>query len=100
MGSVIIAWSSFGYFPQCFQDLACCLEKHLKSAQLLFANTGVNITTYGRLHLGAAVGSPTYITWCVSGEVSTWVQELQLLSLFAVIQPTCSLLCLYSRANQ
>jgi len=77
----------FGYFPTASKTWLVVKEQHLKSAQLLFDNTCVNITTNGRPHLGAAIGSSTYISQYVSGKISTWIQELHLLSSFAVTQP-------------
>ena len=32
-------------------------EDHVQSAKMTFASTGVNITTHGKEHLGAALGS-------------------------------------------
>ena len=54
---------SFGYYLfNASKTWLVIKEKHLKSAPLPFANTCVNIATYKRPHLGAAIGSPTYIT--------------------------------------
>jgi len=53
---------------------------------LLFANTCVNATTDERPHLRTAIGSLTYINQYVTSKISTWVQELQLLSSFAITQ--------------
>ena len=51
----------FGYFPNASKTWLVVKELHLKSAQLLFANTYVNITTSGRPFLGAAIGITQYI---------------------------------------
>ena len=77
----------FGYFPNASKTWLVVKEQYLTHAQMLFANTCVNITADGRPYLGAAIGSTNYITQYVSCKISTWVHDLQLLSSFAVTQP-------------
>ena len=62
-------------------------EQYLEHAQLLFANTCVNITTDGRPHLGAAIVSTAFVAQYVSNKITTWISELKLLSSFAITQP-------------
>lgn len=59
----------------------------MKHAQFLSADTCVNVTTDGRPHLGAVIGSTAYISQCVSSKIAGWIQELKLLSSFAITQP-------------
>ena len=54
---------------------------------MLFANTCVNVTTDGRPHLGAAIGSTAFVAQYVSNKITTWISELKLLSSFAITQP-------------
>ena len=54
---------------------------------MLFANTCVNVTTGGRPHLGAAIGSTAFVAQYVSNKITTWISELKLLSSFAIAQP-------------
>ena len=77
----------FGYFPNASKTWLVVKEQYLMHAQMLFANTCVNITADGRPYLGAAIGSTNYITQYVSCKISTCVHDLQLLSSFAVTQP-------------
>ena len=77
----------FGYFPNASKTWLVVKEQYFKHAQMLFANTCVNITTDGRPHLGAAIGTSNYITQYVSSRISTWFQELHLLSSSAITQP-------------
>ena len=46
-------------------------EEHFEAAERLFAGTGVNVTTKGKRHLGAAVGTRSFVESCLkeSGEV-------------------------------
>ena len=47
----------FGYFPNPSKTWLIVKEKHLSTATQRFLNTGVNITTEGKRHLGAALAS-------------------------------------------
>jgi len=72
--------------PKCTQDWLV-KQQFLKRAQFLFANTCANVTTDGRPHPGAAIGSTAYVSQYVSSKINGWVQKLQLLSSFAITQP-------------
>ena len=52
-----------------------------------FDQTGVNITPDGRLYLGAAIGSPSYVENYVRSKVSSWCSLVSNLADFATIQP-------------
>ena len=52
-----------------------------------FGNTQVNITTEGKPHLGAALGTQTYIDQYVAHKVQLWSSELKRLSSIATSQP-------------
>ena len=56
----------------------------------MFAGTGINITTEGRKHLGAALGSRSYLEQYVGGKVEDWVEEVTRLAEFARSQPQAS----------
>ena len=77
----------FGYFPNASKTWLVVKEQYLNHAQLLFANTCVNVTTDGRPHLGAAIGSTAFVAQYVSNKITTWISELKLLSSFAITQP-------------
>ena len=59
-------------------------------AKEMFAGTGINITTEGRKHLGAALGSRSYLEQYVGGKVEDWVGEVTRLAEFARSQPQAS----------
>ena len=48
---------TFGYFTNPSKTWLIVKEKHLSTATQRFLNTGVNITTEGKRHLGAALAS-------------------------------------------
>ena len=56
----------------------------------MFAGTGINFTIKWRKHLGAALGSRSYLEQYVSGEVEDWVGEVTRLAEFARSQPQAS----------
>ena len=53
----------------------------------MLGGTGINITTEGRKHLGAALGSRSYLEEYVGGKVDDWVGEVMRLAEFARSQP-------------
>ena len=44
-----------------------------ETARSIFEETAINITTKGRKHLGAALGSIFYLEQYVNGKVEEWV---------------------------
>ena len=62
-------------------------EEHYNKAQNLFSDTEVQITIEGKRHLGAPLGTPTFIESYVHKRVEKWVQEIEKLSTIAMSQP-------------
>ncbi|XP_065893485.1 uncharacterized protein [Dysidea avara] len=77
----------FGYFPN--PSKTCIIEKSgmYDAAVSAFQGTGISITSDGKRHLGAAIGSPSFITSFVETKVTSWVRELQQLSDISVTHP-------------
>ena len=61
-------------------------EDHLQSAKMTFTSTGVNITTHGKRHLSAALGSTSFVESYVQCKVSQWVDIVKSLSRIALTQ--------------
>ena len=59
----------------------------LKRAKTLFEGTGINFTTEGKRHLGAALGSDSFRAEYVKDKIKTWCDEIEKLSEFAISQP-------------
>ena len=51
--------------------------EHLQNAQEVFANTNINITSEGKRHLGASLGSGPFL---LTYKVDEWVNEIWHLS--------------------
>ena len=62
-------------------------EGHLADATKHFENTNVKITTEGKSHLGAALGTEAFVREFVNNKVQQWVEEVQHLSSIANTQP-------------
>lgn len=67
----------------------CLITKQCHHSAVLaaFSGTGVQISPVGKLHLGAALGSPEFITSYVNRKVDQWTKELLVLSKIAISQP-------------
>ena len=59
----------------------------LDLTKTIFAGCGVSITAEGKCHLGAAIGSPTFVKHYVSEKVDYWVSCAQTLKVIAKVQP-------------
>ena len=53
----------------------------------MFSDTKINVTTEGKRHLGAVIGSNDFRTKYVNEKVTEWCSELKILSEFAKSQP-------------
>ena len=78
---------SYGYHPNASKTWLIVKEDKLEAATTAFEGTGVNITLEGKRHLGAALGTRSFVISYVQKMVSEWVREMDQLSSFAVSQP-------------
>ena len=77
----------YGYYPNATKTWLIVKEDHLEEAKAQFNNSGVSITTDGKRHLGAAVGTSQFVSGYVQHKVIEWVNEVERLSSIAVTQP-------------
>ena len=77
----------FGYHPNGCKTWLITKQALEQTATNIFANTNVHVTTEGRKHLGAPLGSNSYIKSIVSEQVKEWTEELNTLSQIARIHP-------------
>ena len=90
----------FGYFPEPSKCWLIVKPEFYQKAVEIFSDTEVNITTEGKRHLGAVVGSESYKQTYVMKKVDEWCKELQLLSRIASIQPQAAYSCFVSGYRQ
>ena len=77
----------FGYHANASKTWLITKEETATEAQLLFQDTDVRITTSGKRHLGAAIGSHSFVEKFVGEKVGEWVRQVMKLSEIAVTQP-------------
>ena len=77
----------YGYYPNSTKTWLVVEESQLESANDIFSNTGVNVTTEGRPYLGAAIGTRSYVDKYMKGKVDQWVSTVETLSSIANSQP-------------
>ena len=78
---------SYGYYTNAKKSWFVVKEAHYTSAPSAFHGTSLNITTTGRPHLGAPLGTQTFVTQYVKDKVDNWVNNLIALSHIATTQP-------------
>ena len=78
---------SYGYNPNPLKTWLITKPAHLTKAQSIFANSNINITIEGRPHLGAPLGSPSFVQQFVVSKVASCCNELKRLSMIAATQP-------------
>ena len=77
----------FGYNPNASKTWLVIKKEYESKAITIFGDTQVKITSEGRPHLGAPLGSPVYVSNFISEKVQQWSKELKLLSAIACSQP-------------
>ena len=69
----------------------------LAEAEQLFQDTPINITTNGKRHLGAAIGTDTFKNEYINDKVDTWCGEIRTLAEIAKSQPHAAYAAFISR---
>ena len=77
---------TYEYHPNALKTWLIVKEGKIEDATTAFEGTGVGITQEGKRHLGAALGTSSFVVSYVHKKVSEWVREIEELSSFAVTQ--------------
>ena len=77
----------FGYHSNPSKTYLVVKEEHKESATKTFMDTGVNIITEGKRHLGVAIGSYSFTKEYVTRKVHEWSEEVRQLAHIAISQP-------------
>ena len=83
----------YGYFQQEHKTWLIVKPEFVSEANRVFSVTEVNITTYGRKHLVAAVGCFEYREEFMNEKIENWVKELKVLSKIANFAPQEAYTC-------
>ena len=80
----------FGYFPNPSKCVLIVKDEDMKlKAKKIFQRQGIEITTKGKRHLGAVVGSQTFKKEYLEEKVNSWMEDVKLLSDIAKSEPQC-----------
>ena len=78
---------SYGYFFNPGKIWLIVKPQHEHDAKELFSGTGIGITSEGKRHLGAALGSRSFLESYINDKVNVWTSTILNLSLIAKTQP-------------
>ena len=78
---------AYGYFANSKKTWLIVKEKNLPMAMELFSDSGVNITTEGKRHLGAAIGTRPFVESYMQNKVKEWSSAIHKLAATAKTQP-------------
>ena len=76
-----------GYFPNSSKSWLNVKENMMENAKQLLKNSGIKITSSGKRHLSAVIGSTDFRRTYVSNIVENWTKEIELLSDIAKSEP-------------
>ena len=82
-----------GYFPKSSKSWLTVKEEFLQLAKESFYGTGINITIYGRKHLGAVIGCKEFKDEFIGKKVDDWIKEIENLSNIAKTEPHAAYSC-------
>ena len=85
---VIVKFGPYlGYYAKPEKSWLIVKPQYLKQSRETFSNSGLKITTEGRRHLGASVGTTGYKKEYLDQLIDTWIEELGHLSEIAKTEP-------------
>ena len=77
----------FGYHAEPTKSWLIVKEDRFAEAERIFEGAGVKITTAGKKHLGAAIGTIEYKEEFVNSLVQKWVMQIETLAKIASFEP-------------
>ena len=77
----------FGYFPKPSKSYLIVKQQHHNIALETFNDSEVKITTEGKRHLGAVIGSTSFKNYYSKSLVDEWIMQFKLLSKIAESEP-------------
>ena len=85
------------YFPLPAKTVLIVKDEHRDLAEQIFQGSGVTITTGGKRHMGAVIGSEEFKTQYVSSKIEKWTKDIHELSRLARDEPQAVYSC-YTKA--
>jgi hypothetical protein len=90
---VVTLGPSIGYTAKPSKSWLIVKEESYEKAVKIFASSGLNITSEGKKHLGAVIGTAEFKASYIREKVSTWVGELKKLTEIAKTEPHSAFSC-------
>ena len=87
LDAIIKNGPKFGYNAEPSKSWLIVKEDRLAEAEQIFEGAGVQITTAGKKHLGAAIGTIDYRDEFMTSLVNKWVAQIETLSKIASFEP-------------
>ena len=84
---IVMMGKFIGYFAKPSKSWLIVKEQYKDYAEIVFKGTGIRITTEGKRHLGAVIGTPEFKEEYVNDMVDNWIEELKSLSIIARVEP-------------
>jgi hypothetical protein len=78
---------AYGYFPKPSKTWLIVKADRLDEAKRVFEGTGVQFTSEGMRHLGAAIGSKKYKESYLQKKIDEWISNVERLAKIAVTEP-------------
>ena len=70
---------TFGYFPQASKTWLIVKSNYLTKATEVFTNNKIQITSSGKRHLGAVIGTTNYKEEYINEKIIIWLSEIRML---------------------
>ena len=77
----------YGYYPNASKTWLIVKEHKHSEAVPVFEGTEIVITTDGKRHLGAAIGTRSFIEKYAEQKIAAWIHEVETISSLATTQP-------------
>ena len=87
VSTTLLTVPDYGYYPNANKTWLIVKDSIHEEAKSMFKSTGVSITVEGKRHLGAAIGTNSFVKSYVERKISGWILELDRLSSIALTQP-------------
>ena len=84
---LVTSGPGYGYFPNASKTWLVTKTDFHSEATVIFGDTNVDITSVGRPHLGAPLGTKVFAEQFVLDKVTDWSNQVKLLSVIATTQP-------------
>ncbi|MCH2405735.1 MAG: hypothetical protein MK200_06040, partial [Nitrosopumilus sp.] len=76
-----------GYIAKPSKSWLIVKDKYIDLATFVFKNAGINITSRGKRHLGAVIGSDEFKEEYIAEKIDKWILEIEILADIALIEP-------------